>query len=538
MSNLSKKGMMKNILYLILTFYTLTGNGYADIAWSAPTQISTSLTDASDPRIVIDKSGNSTAAWIEKNVIMSSSKPNNGKWSSPTAISNPLNTSSSPKLAVDGSGNVTAIWIENSLIESATLPFGGNWSAEVSPISSSGVSKPVLTVDSIGNAVAVWVRNGYIESSTRKSGIWSSVFIISNSNSDNPHVSISDFGIAVAAWYSLVSGADSILSSTLTLSSNTWGTSLNVLALTPGLKHNYPKIAVDQYGNAVVAWFRYNLIQASVYENVQVLTTALPNGAIAWGALPTLLSGDGIRDPNDLLIKLRFDDQGNALAVWTNSYDGETFTLESAQKLIGKSWLLPATLLQSPTIYSFGMDAAVVDGDVLMTNMAWDGSSSIIIQSQQTNITNPLLLLWTNTNTFSKGSNNGYPQCAMSITGGGTFNSVALWLNRDSSNTVVYASSGSETEIQPPLNVSVSQNVNNFGVYQDYYNTITWNASSDPNLIQYNIYRNGIYFGQTDQFTLKFIDHNQIQNQKVTYAVTALASDFKQSQQAIYILFP
>ena len=528
---------MKNILYLILTFFTLTTSGYADITWSTPTQISTSLTDASNPRIVIDKNGNSTAAWVENNVIMSSSHPNGGSWSSPVAISNPLNTSSIPKLGVDASGNVTAIWIENSQIESATLPFGGSWSAEVSPISGSGVSKPVLAVDSSGNAVAVWVRNGYIESSTRKSGIWSLVSVLSNSNSDNPHVSISDYGIAMAAWYSLVSGADSILSSTLTLSSNTWGTSLNVLAVTASLKHNYPKIAVDQYGNAVIAWFRYNLMQGSVYENVQVLSTTLANGATAWGPLPIYLSSGGIRNPSDLLIKLRYDDQGNALAVWTNSYDGETFTLESAQKLVGNSWLTPATLLQSPTIYSFGMDTAVADGNVLMTNMAWDGSSSIIIQSQQTDITNPLLLLWTNTNTFSTGSDNGYPQCAVSLKNN-MYNAATVWLKYDGTNTVINASTGSSSGIQPPLNVSVSQNVNNFGIYQDYYNTITWQASSDPNLTQYNIYRNGIFFAEVDQFTLVFIDHNQIQNQKVTYGVTALDSNFIQSQQATFVLFP
>jgi len=526
---------MKKVLVLILTLCFFSSMVHGDVSWASPVTISTALTNASDPHTVIDSNGNATAVWVENNHIKASSLPFGGSWSTPVTLSNVLNTASTPKLGIDSSGNVTALWIENTVIESATLPFGGSWSAESLPISGLGASSPSLTVDSSGHAVAVWVRSGFIESSTRIAGLWSLVSVLSAANSDNPHVAISSFGQAIAAWHSVVSGSDVIVTDLLTIATNTWGLTKNVFTATASIHHNYPKVALDASGNAAIAWFRYNLVDSNAYENVQVVTATLTQGSSAWGSL-TLLSSPAIRNPADLTIKLGFDVSGNLLAVWTNSVDGESFDIESSLKLFGGSFQ-NAISFTGPGIYNLAMDVAIASGTALVTNMAWDGVSTIVMQSQQTDTTDPILQRWTFVNTFSTGDDNGYPKCALSLTGS-TFNAVAVWISFNGVNNVIQAATGTDTAIVPPSSVTASQSNTNFGVYDDFYNTITWAASTDPDLIQYNIYRNGVYFTATDPSTLSFVDHNQINGGTVTYGVGALTSEFRQSAIITYTLFP
>ncbi|HEV8052674.1 MAG TPA: hypothetical protein VGP47_09275 [Parachlamydiaceae bacterium] len=524
---------MKKILFLILTLCT-SGMAYSDITWSAPTTISTTLTDAEAPKTVIDVNNNITAIWIENDDIMASSLPSGGSWSTPVAISNASNTSSNPTLGIDSSGNVTALWIENTQIQSATLPFGGSWSAGT-VISGTGASSPSLGVNASGDAVAVWSRSGFVESSTRISGTWSLVSVLSAANSSFPHIAVNN-GNALAAWHTLnVNGTDVIVTNLLTISSNTWGTPKNVFTGTAARLHNYPKIAIDFNGNGAIAWFRYDLIDGNAYQNVQVLVSTLSYGAAAW-SVPSILTASGLRNPADLTIKLRFDTSGNALVVWTNSYDGQTFTIESSLKLFGGSWSSPA-LVYVPSLYAFDFDVALASGTALLTNTTWDQVSAIQIIAQETDTTNPIFQAWTYANPVSTGDNSASPKCAISISGG-VLNAVVVWVSFDGTNNVINVATGTDSVIEPPLNVSVTQDVIDYGVYQDYTNTITWDASSNPNIIQYNIYRNGIYFAATDSGTFQFIDHNAVQGETVTYGVAALTSSFRQSDIITFTLFP
>lgn len=532
---------MKKILFLLLTLCSITEVVYSDVSWTSPVAISTALTDATDPRVVIDSNNNATAVWVENNLIKSSSLPSGGSWSAPVTLSNVLNTSSTPKLGIDNSGNVTALWLEtasgNTQIESATLPFGGSWSAETSPISGTGTaSNPVLVVGTSGNAVAVWVRSGFVESSTRISGIWSSVALLSAANSSNPHVAISSFGTAMAAWHSIVSGSDVIVTNILNIGTNTWGANKNVFNGTPAFFHNYPKVALDSNGNANIAWVRYNLLDGNAFQNVQVLISSLSAGASAW-SLPGFFSNSGVRNPADLTIKLRFDTSGDALAVWTNSYDGENFVVESTQRLFGSPSWSGSLQPNVPSLYSFGIDVASVSGTSLLTYMSWDGISTISIQSQESDTTDPLLQAWTVSNPFSTGNDNAYPSSFLSRTGS-TLNAVTVWIHFDGSNKVIHASSGTDSIIDPPSSVSATQSSTNFGVYTDYFNTVTWSASSNPNLQQYNIYRNGVFVSSTDPGTLQFVDHNQIQSGNVTYGVSAMTTSFRLSDIVSFTLFP
>lgn len=513
----------KIAIFCFILLCSLFNTLQSDINWSAPVTISSTNFNASSPQIVIDSQGNATAAWVENNTIVAGTLPYKGSWSTPVTISNALNTASDLSLGVDATGNVTALWIENSIIETAILPLGGSWSI-ATPISSSGASSPCLAVDANGNAVAVWARNGAIESSTGYLGVWDSVLTLSASASDHPQVAISKNGTVIAVWHKIVSGADALMSSRKTLGSS-WNSAINVFSRPPSLHHNYPKVALDMNGNALLVWFRYYHYNG-VYQRVSVLTSSLPADASSWSMPPTNLSSSGIRNPADLALNVVFDPNGNAFVLWTNSYDGQLFFIESITASFGKSWngiVMP----YSPSIYSLDTSIAVNALGVLITYMNWDGSL-LKIQSQESDMASPIVNSWTPTNLVSQGSNNGYPRCALTLTEN-ISTAVVVWINFNGTNSVIQASVGSKGEILPPTNLNVTQNMTDFGVYKDFFNTIAWQASSSPNIVQYNIFRNGVFFGSTASSILQIRDRNATQNGSVTYGVAALDNQYSQS---------
>jgi hypothetical protein len=528
---------MKNILFLILSLCVYTEMIYGDIAWSTPVSISTVSVNATDPHVVIDSSGNATAVWVESGFIKAATLPFGGSWTVPTTLSL-TNTASMPRVAIDSSGNVTAAWIENSLLESAILLFGGSWGVPTAVSAVSGVSNFSLDVDASGNGVLVWVSSGNIVSATRKLGIWLGNTTISTTTPcTNPNVKTNSNGQAIAVWHGLSSGSDVIISNTLTISSNTWGGVKGVTTASTAFHYDYPKVCMDSNGNATAIAFRYNFNATNgAYYNVQTITSTFTSGATTWG-LGTLLSNSGIGNPANLTLKLKSDVNGDVLAMWTNLYDGMTYSIESATKVFGGNWPTPV-VPQNFTLYSFGMDVGTSQGSAVLVNMYWDGVSNIQIVSQETDTTDPLTQAWTGINSFSTGSDNASPSCAISVNSS-QLKAVAVWINYNGTNTTINASNGVESVISAPTSISAAQSSTNFGVYTDYSNTISWtDPSPSPTLIQYNLYRNGEFFASTPPGTLSFVDHNQIQSGtgSVIYGVSSLDSSFRQSAMITFTL--
>lgn len=338
---------------------------------------------------------------------------------------------------------------------------------------------------------------------------------------------ISSNGTAIAIWHTSTTGIDSIISDTLTISTNVWQTTKTVITGSTSQFYNYPKVAIDASGNATAAWYSYQL-NGGNYQHVQVSTSSLYSGATSWLS-STTLSHDGMVNPASLKINIHSDVLGNCLAIWTNSYDGLTYSVESALKLSGGAWPTTNNITnpESPTIYSIDISTALSQELILCVLMAFDGISSISIQSHEANPANPFILNWTPINSISNG-NKAFPKCSLSFSGT-SFNAGAVWLSFNGTHNVLMASAGTAPVVIPPSSINITQSVNNFGVHQDYYNTITWGASTDPNLMLYNIYRNGVYFASVDPSVLSFIDHNQINGGSYTYSITAFTTDYLQS---------
>lgn len=490
----------------------------SDINWSTPTTISTTGVTASDPRVVIDVNGNATAIWVESNVIKASSQPAGMGWNAPTTLSG--TGVSNPRLGIDSSGNVTAIWIENGVVNYSTLPLNGNWSAEIA-VSGSGASSPALAVDASGNAVAVWVRGGLIESSTHLfGGSWSIVAQLTTNTSSSPQVAIGGDGTVVAVWHSVIGGTNTVVSAVSPVSGS-WNAALSIPAVTPSFAHDFPKVVVDANGNATAIWLRYTLSN-SVYQNINILSASLPKNNTSWSAIPTVLtSGGETLDITKISTKLSVDGNGNVVAFWSMSYDGSSYNIETATQPNGGNWG-PLEVIQGGLFcYQVDVSANNALGDALAAYMEFDGVSSTVIQTQEASVSAPGMTLWSPAFAISQGPDNGFPRIASSVNGV-TVNAAAVWINFDGVSNVIAVSTGSKTTINPPTALTFTPGSTNFGVFTDNFNTLSWTASTSPNITKYNIYRDGVFFTSVDSFVSQVVDHLPINNASGTYGVSAV----------------
>ena len=515
---------MKKILTLF--FLAIASHLMSDITWSSPLTLSNPSNVASNVELVMDTSGNATAIWLENGLLMSASQPVGGSWGTATALT--ASTVTNASIGVDGSGNVTALWLEGGVVETAALPFGGTWSSATT-ISQSGASSPALAVDSTGNAVAVWARGGFIESSTQLvGGSWGVVNMLSSGGSEDvPQVAISANGTVVAVWHSAASGLNAPYYSLKQISVGTWQTAAVITITSAAIHHDYPHVAIDSNGNAAAIWFRYK-VSGSVYSNVQVLAATLASGASAW-ATPSILSGLGRVNPANLISQLTYDQTGNLLALWTSSYDGDTYNVESGVLQVGSPWALGGELVLQNLYGLSGQVATCSSGDTVVAYMYFDGTN-LSIQTSETNISSQRTNFWTIPFTPSTDPNNGFPVAASTLAGS-TVNAACAWVSNSGGNNIIQVITGNKTVLAPPTSLSVTQSSNDFDIFTEYYNTISWTASTSPDIFLYNLYRNGTYFQTVLASTTSFIDHNAVQGGSVVYGVAAV--DTSQDQSAI-----
>lgn len=521
-----RKRVKRKWILLVFAIVSMT-QAFAQITWSPAVTISASTMDnSSNPNVVVDTNGNSTAVWIENGFVYASFLPNGGTWESPVTISG--SGASMPQIGCDGNGTVTAAWVSsNGTIQYATLPLNGSWSSATS-VSSSGATTPSLAVNSSGTIALVWQRNGYIESVTKTLlGLLTLVSTISPVNSANPDVAIGDDGTVVAVWQTILSsGAATVESARQT--SGIWSASVDILPAPSAFSMNYPKVSVDSSGNADVIWYRYQEVDNG-FSNVFVYTATLPVGSESW-SFPLQISDIGLGDPANLFNNIVTDGSGNKMATWTISYDGQSYQIESAIKESGKTWT-DFSFVENIDVYALrGGLACDTLGNCVAVNMLTDVSGIDIQAAEASTSIIGGVPIWSSRVTISSEINNGYPVVASSFDSTADLTNVtAVWLASNGTNTIVQAATGSKTPIDPPSNLMVTQSYADFGVFQDYANTITWTASSSPNVVLYSIYRNGVLISEVSSSVSEFVDHHVEQNGSVTYGVAALDFDLFQS---------
>lgn len=514
---------------MILSFSHLQGTS---IGWSSnPTVLSGVNINSSDPQVAIDANGNAIAVWVEGNVLKASTKPVSGNWTAAASVS--AAGATSPRLVSDLNGNAIAIWVQSGVIKAASKNFNSNWSSPVS-LSSSGASSPALCVDSAGNVIAAWARSNDIETSTKLFGNnWQTKVTINSAGATLPTIAIGGSGgstRAVVVWQGTNNGINVVYSSSK-LISGSWSTE-QVISDTAHSAAQ-PCVSVDGSGNAVAIWYAYD-VTGSVYSNVVVQSANRSAASGTWSDVSSL-SAPGIRNPLTLVAHCAFDKIGNAIALWNTSFDDETFSVQSAVKPVNANWSKPVDLVHS-NLFAYSAElSATTFGDVLSLYLFYNGSA-LMIQSVETDINGYLNNFWSVPITISRGDSNAYPKIAASLSGN-VIHAAAVWASFNGVYNSIVASTGSKTLVLPPRNLGVTQSVNSYGVFSEYYNTLSWDPSLDPNAVGYLIFRNGVFLAQVDANVLEFIDDNRTFNGSVTYCMTAIDAEQTQST-TVSVHFP
>ncbi len=511
---------MKKILSAVFLSVTLCAVSNEIDTWSSPPDtLSSSGVDASYPHVAMDTNGNAFAVWVENNTVVSKTLPFGGSWSSLNTLSG--TGGDTPQIVSDPSGNVTAIWVESGAIKTAYMPSGSSWGSATT-LASSSSSAPQIGVNSNGDLVAVWVTSGNIESSTKPSGgswLGSPNVLTSSGTADDPQIAVSDSGDVVAVWHApdSVSGIDTIYAATKTISGGTWSSTMTVSD--PSVSSVHPKVAIDTNGNSIATWFRYDL-SGSAYSNVILQSSDLAQGSLSWST-PANVSTPGIQDPTNLVNKIQINPAGNAIAIWTITEDGNYYILNSAVKGLNQPWSGRAQI--GADLYDYDIDVAVnAVGDAIAAYMIQDPSSSdIVINYVESHVAGFAGGSWTSPVTLSSATANSNPEIATVVNADTYAYAIAAWLGYDGSNKVVQSSSGTGTLVTPPTDAAVVQNSNSFGAFTEYYNEVSWTASTDPNLFGYVIYRDGIFIQMLDSSATSYVDHNREQGGSVTYGITA-----------------
>jgi hypothetical protein len=524
---------MKKLLALIFLCHSVYLSGYNITTWSSPTTISNSGADASDFHVGMDSSGNAVAIWIEDGLLVSATKIWNNAWSLTTYLSN--TTATSAQIVVDSSGNASVIWIENNIVQGAYKPFGGSWTMS-NPSSSATCSATQLAIDSSGNVIAIWVENGDIISSTKLSGgSWSSPDTLFSSNGDSPQIAIGNDGTVVAVWHALDSNSvNRIYASDKTLSSGTWSTAVAIS--NPDQHASYPQITVGPQGVADALWFSYFVLNG-IYSNVVLESSCFPTADGTWSA-PTSISPPGSMNPANLTAQIQNSNTGCVVAAWTNVINPSNYSIQAAIKTRQWKWSSVNLASSNPFAYSMGLSVTSV-GSAVLPFMAYDsGSSSTVINVTQAYVGGYYSGSWAPITLISTGTSNGFPQAASIITSD-QLQALAVvgWVNFNGTNNTIQAITGQGDLPSPPSNLAVSQSNSDWGVFNEYYNTITWDASTAPNLSGYVVYRDNAPLGFVSSAKTSFADTNQQQNGSVTYGISSLGNNTTEGAPAT-VSFP
>lgn len=507
---------MKKLFITLLAALSVSQLMCNDIDWSFPPEtLSTVGQNATDAQIAMDPNGNSVAVWLENGLVKSKSKPADMPWSAPSTISG--FSASSPLIGMDASGNATAVWLEGSIVKAATKTLSGAWSSAAT-LSGNNASNPALAVGAAGAVIAGWVRTGDVQTSTKLAGgAWGNAATINGATSARPMIAIGGTGAntrAVVVWEDVTSSVRKVYASTKLIAA-AWGTKQIISTDDP--QAAYAQVAVDETGRATAVWYGYD-VAGSQYSSVLVRSASMSSSG-SWSA-PSSLSKPGIRNPATLAARIGYDYTGNAIALWTTSFDDETFYIQSAIKPVNGCWAESKDLVKK-NLYALQGDLAVSSlGNALALYMSYNGAA-LQIQSAELDITGFMDSVWSVPLSNSDGTQNGYPQVAATLTGN-TVNSAAVWINYDGMHTSVAASTGIRQTVLPPSALTVTQSSDDFGVFTEYYNTLQWEASEDSNVAGYLIYRNGAFLQRVDANVLEFVDNNRAQNGSVTYGVAAI----------------
>jgi hypothetical protein len=325
--------------------------------WSAPLLLADG---ASEPAVVLTGEGGAAAVWgseLDDRLGVEGSVRVDGKWKQPMMLAT---DALEPSIAMSGEGQAIAVWVGSRGVEAAQTTPAGGWTP-VPPIPrSAGASAPEVATDSAGRVTVVWREPGpghtAIDVATHApDGGWSAARSLSRPGGTtySPHVAVDPDGAAVAIWRR-TDGEKSVVEAATRAAAGRWSAPVDLS--TKGQNAVAPAVAIDQTGQAVAVWDRFDgahqIVQAAVRP---------PHGS--WSR-PTDLSAKG---RNAEAPQVAISPTGEAVATWER-FTGKVERVQAATRSLRGGWSPPRNI--SAAAHSSHEPHLAIDGEGL-TRVVW-----------------------------------------------------------------------------------------------------------------------------------------------------------------------
>jgi hypothetical protein len=425
----------------------------ASAAWGAPFVLSSSGQDATNPQVAVDDNGDAVFVWERVDAsgdlrIQARARSAAGTLSAVQTLSDAGENASLPQVAVDADGDAVFTWLRLDgttdcggvscfRIQARARSAAGTLSA-VQTLSDPGrnANSPQVAVDTTGDAVFTWVR--YDGTSVRAqgrarsaSGSLSFVQTLSDAgqNANVPQVAVDADGDAVFTW----ERDDGTKTRVQARARSATGIFLSPVQTLSDAGQNalFPQVAVDDDGDAVFTWRRFDGSGQFCCFRAQARARSATGTLSAVQALSS-----GFRDAFDPHVAV--DADGDALFTWVRS-DGTASLCCSRAQTRARS--AAGVLSGVQTLSDAGQNAQSLrvvvdaDGDAVFTWARSDGTNTRIqalTRSATGALGRPVQTL------SNAGQDAKIPQVAVDTTG----DAVATWRRSDGTHNRIQTAVG------------------------------------------------------------------------------------------------
>ncbi len=327
-------------------------------------------TDAWFSHSAMDNAGNAIIAWVQPSAPLDPqqlfvSEYRASAWTHPTDLSqDQINVEATtglgvdaPAVAMDNDGNAIIAWIQdddasdNQVFKSEYR--SGEWAHptaltdNISP-NGEGAQEVRVAMDDDAHAVIVWKQFSgsfwYVYKAEYRSSAWSVPTLLSarinpaNQNCDSPRVAMDNQGNTIIIWTQSDGSKDQIFRAEYRNFAWTLPSSLTANISPDGQDADYPELAMDDNGNAIIVWAQSDGSKSRIFKS------EYRNGS--WTDPADLSAGISPPQSNAFSPAVAMDNDGNAIIVWGQYDDGVKYQVFKSEYRNG-TWTHPSTIVDN-----------------------------------------------------------------------------------------------------------------------------------------------------------------------------------------------
>ena len=307
----------------------------AHAAWSSPFNVSPATQSGFNPKVAVDDDGDAVFVWKDNltGQIQARARSATGTLSAVQTLSGAAQAAFDPQVAVDADGDAVFTWERSDgdflRIQARARSAAGALSA-VQNLSSPGrhAQDPQVAVDVSGDAVFAWNRfdglDERVQGVARSSaGVLSAVQTLSaaGESASAAQVAVDSSGDAVFAWHRLDGTAFRVQARARSSAGALSG--VQTLSPTAGAGAFFPDVAIGGSGDAVFTWTRYD----GSFDRVQGRTRSAAGVLTPVETLSA--AGENAAEP-----QVAIDDGGDAVFAW-HRFDGTNDRVQIRERTAG-----------------------------------------------------------------------------------------------------------------------------------------------------------------------------------------------------------